>query len=76
MFCYATLSIIGLYVDGFITHSVHLLYTGQNNKKYPGSQNSKELAATLWWFTAAPKPPKNTSFLGVTQTPGVAQPYF
>jgi len=29
----------------------------------------------LWWFTA-PKTPKNTSFLGVIQPPGVAQPLY
>jgi len=34
------------------------------------------LAAKLWWFTAAPKTPKNTSFWGVTQPPGVIQPLY
>ena len=34
-----------------------------------------KLAATLRWFTAAPKPPKIEVF-GVTQPPGVAQPLY
>jgi len=33
------------------------------------------LAATLWWFTAAPKPLKY-KFWGVTQPPGVADPLY
>jgi len=33
------------------------------------------LAATLWWFTAAPKPVKY-KFFGVTRLPGVVQPLY
>jgi len=39
------------------------------------NDNNNKLAATLRWFTAAPKP-QNRSFLGVTQPPGVAQPLY
>jgi len=40
-----------------------------------GVNNSNELAATLWWFTAAPKPLKIQVFW-VTQPPWVAQPLY
>ena len=42
----------------------------QNSKQY---KFSTELAATLWWFTAAPKPLKIQVFWGHS-APGVAQP--
>ena len=35
-----------------------------------------KLAATLWWFTAAPKPLKIQVFWGVSQPPGVVQPLY
>ena len=45
-------------------------------KKQPGRQQlERKLAATLWWFTAAPKTLKY-KFFGVTQPPGVVQPLY
>ena len=35
-----------------------------------------KLAATLWWFTAAPKSLKIQVFWGVTQPPGAVQPLY
>jgi len=35
----------------------------------------RTLAATLWWFTAAPKRQKY-NFWGVIQPPGVAEPLY
>ena len=34
------------------------------------------LAATLWWFTAAPKPLKIQVFWGITRPPGIVQPLY
>jgi len=52
-------------------------------RKVANKQTDKQrrLAATLCGLrprvqSASPKPPKNTSFLGVTQPPGVAQPLY
>ena len=43
-------------------------------KCFFSAPNFEILAATLWWFTAAPQPLK-IQVLGVTQPPGVVQPY-